>query len=389
MSRLFRYKNIRFWLMIGFAIAFVLFDFRAQSNIREAAENEARNSSEFNYKAYIRMEITDAESKTDLETYLKEFLAELCKEQNVTITIFDFFLSFDYKLPFSFMKSGNVCVSYNVPQYPLHKGSYPTKEQLATGNGYAVISYARKKDTYVKNGKEYLDFCGDSFEITGYFDNNILWVIESDVIFFAGSNTDGLWSSMARYLEDGCINLKIESDEEIACESNPEELKRLAEEISEGHFYIKYLDFQRKAAQYYFSGEHPNSRTLSDNQMHYISYVFLFVMIMLCFIVEFWMNMRKKEFTIMRKNGFLLFDIVGRIYKELFILAFIGALIGKCLRVCMEIRYAGYVDINGAVIYQNFVYIILFMVITVTLSAVFSVCKMLITCYIKKGSLGN
>lgn len=387
MSKLFRYKNIRFWLIIGFAIAFVLFDFRAQSNIREAAENETCNSSEFNYQSYIRMEITDTESKADIEAYLKEFLAELCKEENVTVTIYDLIL--DYKLPLSLIKPGNICVSSAVPKYPLHKGSYPTKEQLSTGNGYAVISYARKKDTYIKNGKEYLDFCGDAFEITGYFDNNIRWVIYNDVIFFAGSNTDGLWSSMARYLEDGSMNIKIESDEGITYENNPEELKRLAEEISEGNFYLKYVDFQRKAAHYYLSGEHPDSRTLSDNQMHYITYVFIFVMIMLCFIVEFWMNMRKKEFTIMRKNGFLLFDIVGRIYKELFILALIGALIGKCLRLCMEITYAGYVDTSGDIIYQNFVFIILFMVITVMLSAAFSVCKMLITCYIKKGSLDH
>lgn len=387
MSRLFRYKNIRFWLISGFVIAFVLFDFKAQSNIREAAENEARNSSEFNYQAYIRMEITDAEGETDVEAYLKELLAELCKEENVTVTISAFQL--DYKLPLSLMEPGNICVSSHAPKYPLHKGNYPTKEQLETGNGYAVISYARKKDTYTKNGKVYLDFCGDAFEVTGYFDNDILWVIENDVIFFAGSNTDGLWSSTARYLEDGWMNLVIESDEKMPYENNPEELKRLTEEISEGYFYIESVDFQKKAARYYLSGEHPDSRTLSDNQMHYISYVFIFVMIMLCFIVEFWMNMRKKEFVIMRKNGFLLFDIAGRIYKELFILAFIGALIGKCLRICMEILYDGYVDTSGAIIYQNFVFIILFMVITVMLSAAFSVCKMLITCYIKKGSLVN
>ena len=57
MSKLFRYKNIRFWLIIGFAISFVIFDFKAPSNIREVAENEARDSSEFNYQSYIRMEI--------------------------------------------------------------------------------------------------------------------------------------------------------------------------------------------------------------------------------------------------------------------------------------------------------------------------------------------
>lgn len=387
MSRLFRYKNIRFWLISGFVIAFVLFDFKAQSNIREAAENEARNSSEFNYQAYIRMEITDAEGETDVEACLKELLAELCKEENATVTISAFQL--DYRLPLSFMKPGNICVSSNAPKYPLHKGSYPTKEQLATGDGYAVISYARKKDTYTKNGKVYLDFCGDAFEVTGYLDNNIRWVIENDVIFFAGSNTERLWSSTAKYLEDGWLNLAVESDEKITYEDNPNELKRLAEDISEGQFYIESVDFKEKAAYYSLSGENPDSRTLSDNQMHYISYVFIFVMIMLCFIIEFWMNMRKKEFAIMRKNGFLLFDIAGRIYKELFILAFIGALIGKGLRLCMEIIYDGYVDISGAVVYQNFVFIILFMVITVMLSAAFSVCKMLITCYVKKGSLVN
>lgn len=387
MSRLLRYKNIRFWLITGFAIAFVLFDFRAQSNIREAAENEAGNSSQFNYQAYIRMAVADVEGNAELEAYLKGFLAELCKEKTVTVTISSFQL--DYRLPLSLMKPGDICVSSNAPKYPLHKGSYPTKEQLATGNGYAVISYARKKDTYMKDGKVYLDFCGDAFEVTGYFDNNIRWVIENDVIFFSGSNTERLWSSAARYLEDGWMNLVIESDKEIAYENNPEKLKSLAEEISEGYFYIESVDFQRKAAHYYLSGEHPDSRTLSDTQMHYISYVFIFVMIMLCFIVEFCVNMRKKEFAIMRKNGFLLLDIAGRIYKELFILAFIGALIGKCLRMCMEIIYDGYVDTSGAVIYQNFVFIILFMVITVMLSAAFSVCKMLITCYVKNGSLVN
>ncbi|MCM1288732.1 MAG: hypothetical protein NC240_10515 [Clostridium sp.] len=369
--RFLRYRTVSLWLILGFAVAFIVFDFRMQSDIRSGAENAALQASSFdNYKVSMRLEMT-GENETDTTPYIKEFLTKLCGENNV-VTINNLELYFSL----GDIKTGVICVSANMPQYPLHKGAYPTSEQLSTGTGYAVVSYSRKNDIYVKNEKEYIDFNGEAFEITGYLDNNAAWLVDGGVIFFPNSNADGLWFFVARFLENGWLYLSVESDEPMDFADEYDEINEYAKKISKNSFYVKYAN----NVGYTTVGESRKeySKALTDNQKRYTLYIYLFTVIMLCFVFEFWMSMRKKEFMIMRKNGFFINNILWTIYRDTYAPALLGAGLGKIVNIAIECVFNGYFDINQSIVIYDLMIVIMFLVVTVTLVTLFSVVKMLI-----------
>ncbi len=383
MKKLLRYRNIGIWLILGYAMTFLVFNFRAQADLIMKAEKEAVEASEFNHAAGMLIKMTDECGDVDVEAYIKAFLTELCQDDFV-ITAEELYLV--HKQGLNHIKSADICISDNMPRYPLHKGAYPTKQQLETGDGYAVVAYSRKSDVYSKDGIEYIDFNGEAFQVTGYLDKNADWLIESGLLLFCGCNSDGAWGFLAGYLEDGYLIIRIESDDTGNLSDNYEKYNERAMELSKGSFYVEYI---HDVMYWQIEDVHEEySRVPTDTAKTYAKYIFAFLVVMLCFMVEFWMKQRKSEFATMRKHGFSVCNIIGRIYGELLIFAAIGTVLGGIVNLALSAWFDGYIAFDWERTYYCFVILVVYIVLVVALTSAFSVIGIIIKDMRKKSVSG-
>lgn len=372
MKRVFQYRSISLWLILGYAMTFLVFNFRAQSNIITESERAALEASAFNYAAAIRIEMTDKNSDVDVEAYIRAFLTELCQGDFV-ITVEDLYLEF--KPGLSYAKSADICISDNMPRYPLYKGAYPTKQQLESGGGYAVVGYSRKSEVYRKNGIEYIDFNNEAFQVTGYLSKDAEWLVESGALLFCGCNSEGAWKYIARYLEDGYLYVRIESDETGNLPDSFEQYNERAMEISNGSFFVKYV----QSVGYSIIGEVHKvySKALTETAKTYALYICVFLFVMLCFMVEFFMKQRRSEFITMRKHGFSVYNIIGRFYKELLLYALFGAVLGAAVNLVLGVIFDGYIAFSWTKAYAYFVIFIVYIVGVTLITSAFSVIRMM------------
>ena len=362
MSILKKYRTVSLWIIWGFAVTFILFDYIIQANLIREIEKEDYYKSKLNYRESIRLEPIDENISDDLTCYLKRYLEEFC-EEGVTLKVVDFNL--EDKVKINYIENCDVWISDTLPGYPLYKGNYPTKEQLDTGKGYAVISYSRKSDVYIKDNIEYIDFNGEAFEVTGYFSKYSEWLVNNGTILFVGEDTNVLWECMARYLADGWLWIELESDTVLNHSEQIDELNKVAQNISEGKFYIEYIGVSN-SDECYIDSRIEFSKAPTTNQVKYVKLILFFVVVMLCCVIDYWLFLRKMEFKIRRKNGYSIVQIGVLFYKDMFIPALIGGVVGKIVECIFIFLQDGYIVLTGTGIYNAFL-IMLFCLFATTI----------------------
>ncbi len=379
MKKIFRYKEISLWLILGFAIAFVVFDYIGQARLLRYNEDSAFKESKLKLGYYMRIEPVGDDVNYDLTSYLHTFFMELCNE-GVRLKTDDFYANTEPEI--SFILACDICISHTAPQYPLYKGEYPTKEQLMSGNGYAVISYSRKNDVYLKDGGEYINFNGEEFQVTGYLSKYSDWLVNNGLLLFAGDNTEALWNLMAGYLEKGYLNVSMESDGTHNFSEQVDEINSLAMKISDGKICVKYIERSNVGALKDIRMEYSN--VPSENQRKYATYAYFFVIVTLCCVIEYWIILRKKEFEIRKKVGYSLLNILSLIYGNIFMLGVIGAIFGKvvvCIMICV---FDGYLTVSIPLIYSNFIIMVFYLFVTIVLATVLPVTRLVLNNIIKK-----
>lgn len=378
MRRLFRYQAVSIWLTAGFAMAFLVYFYRADAFIIRQMEQTALSESAFNYEASIVLRITDRTADVDVEPYLKEFLSVFC-EGDAVVVMRDFMLTHEAKPSLrEDIRGGELCISSNTPRYPLYKGSYPTRQQIESGGRYAVVGCSRSLDVYTRNGQEYIDFNGEAYLITGYLARDAEWLVNDKAVFFGGLQDAGIWRFASRYLEDGGLVVCVAGDAPIELEQETERYERMAREISGGAFYVDYIknntDYER--AMSIWGMEY--SRVPTANQMQRALWFYVLVLIMLCFMVEFWLRLRRKELVIKRRHGFSLWAVVGQLYQELLGLACIGMGAGAIVGLTLDGFFNGYVRIAWEYFDYYISVVFAFLAISVPAVSLFSVAKMLV-----------
>lgn len=343
-----RYKMISLWIIFGFIIVFILFDYIIQAELIRENEKEQYYKTKPNYSAGMRLEPVNEKEDVDLAPYLKEYFDEFSCD-GVRIKVIDF--DVEYKI--DYMENCDVWISGDMPVYSLYKGNYPTKEQLNDKKGYAVISYSRESDVYTKDDVEYIDFNGEPFEVTGYLSKYSEWLVNNGTILFAGEDTDVLWECMARYLADGWLYVKFESESELSYIGQIEEMNELAKVISDDNFFVKSLSTVVMDDNY-INDRISASKAPSEKQIKYAKLMMILIIVMLCCVFGYWFLLRKSELEIRRKMGCSVFWISMFLYKDALIPATIGVVIGKIVECVYIFLKDGYIALDGNTIYNAF-----------------------------------
>lgn len=260
---------------------------------------------------------------------------------------------FNVEEKIDYMENCDVWISGDMPLYPLYRGNYPSKDQLNTGKGYAVISYSRKSDVYIKDDIEYIDFNGEAFEVTGYLSKYSEWLVNNGTLLFAGEDTEVLWECMARYLADGWLYVKLESENTLSCIGQIEEMNEAAKIISDDNFCVESLSTVILDDNY-INDRIVASKAPTDNQLKYARLVMLLIIVMLSCVVSYWFLLRKAELEIRRKMGYSIVSISGLLYKDMLMPAVVGVTAGKIIECIYIFIKDGYIALDREGIYNAF-----------------------------------
>lgn len=347
-------------------MAFNVFFYSAGTDIVAECEKKALQSSQFNYNLLVRLNIS--EKHTEIDKYIRNYLKELCTDENV-VMVTEMYPEF--KPGLSNVKGADICISSHVPRYPISSGTYPTREQLEGDGAYAVISYSHKPDTYIRDGMEYIRYYNEEFLVTGYLSRYSEYLVNNGVMLFLGQKHEAAFRYIAMYLADGFLYLDIFNDNIDNVAETMDRYKKLASDVSEGSFYVK--DIWTVTKDDIVNSHTENTSVLNEKQVVYGKLIYMFTVIMLCFMVCFWLSQRKKEFIILRKHGFSRFDLIGSIYRELTTIAIIGAILGEIINLIFIFISEKHFEPLWDVVYFHFLIIIAFSLITVFLSSIISV----------------
>lgn len=86
---------------------------------------------------------------------------------------------------------------------------------------------------------------------------------------------------------------------------------------------------------------------------------------MIVFVSEFWIRLRKQEFVILRKNGMSKVNILSMMCKEVLVYSFIGSALGMIINLIAIYILNGYIDFNTKYIKGYFDIFVLYILLSV------------------------
>ena len=252
--------------------------------------------------------------------------------------------------------------------YPLYEGVYPSKQQLRSGENYAVISMSRKKDVYLENKKEYININGTKFEVTGYFSKYSEWMFENKILMVASVETARKWKWLSAHNLAG-------NNVFTFCSDDFSDLSVYHKKNHESK-YVKYCSdiFILNDNSYPYG----RSMAPTDYQINMYRVLVVFCILVLAFTIELLFCQRKKEFEILSKHGISIFQIICKIYIELMGFCYAGVILGGLFALGIIYYFDGYIQCNISSIYDYFATSVIFTVCIVILSSFYSVFKTII-----------
>lgn len=363
MGRLFKNKIIAIWYIAGFMVLFILFLYIADSDIIRKREMEKHNEllATGGVRFSVILEVADADNLSESkEMLLKEFkMYDMAVESD----------AFPYVYPqFKDMKGASVYLTSAIVEYPLYKGTYPTKEQLSGGGNYAVISYSQKDDVYKEDGKDKIDINGISFEVTGYLSKYAEWMVVDKTILF--STQDAVNWNWFTLNQTGRFGITVSGDNVDELTELNQRASEMIDEVLDDGFVIKNVSpISPCAPATDVSSEF--SRVPSENQIRYVAYMCIFVIIMILIITWYWTRLRNKEFSILRKNGLSDIRILAMVQLEVLIYSSVGTATGGAIRLIMIHVFDGYIDTDVKYAYSYFSIAVLYILASVLITSVF------------------
>lgn len=210
MKGLVKYKSTTLWMVLVFAIAFIVFNYNMQAKI--TVTFEARDTKENSYKyscaqsVYVEHESYDPEN--DYKSNLVSAI-EMLDDETVTVSVIDLTL-FENNHGFGFLT--DMYIGGGMPKYNLINGNYPTKEQLSSGNLYAVLGKNKMEYAYSRENKQFIMLDGLEYEVTGCMSTGRSKYLDNEMLIFNGNYGDSFWDNMNDLIIMGMVNIVYESD---------------------------------------------------------------------------------------------------------------------------------------------------------------------------------
>ena len=287
--KLFRYGFVGMCVFSGLALSFFMFCYYDTAKKIDADEQDDKKTYQYNdTEAYV-VYGTDIQFK---DIHYKDFA-----ECNAVIE--DILL---YEGDNAFPKGVHVVMHGNKLIYPIVAGRYPTEEDLASGKPCAVLGKSLKRDTYSRNGCDYIKINGDVYYLTGYVAAENSAIFNHHVILYYECMGKSALKDLEYYKNNAGVFLVFSSDTDMSVYADlfAEYEKRYSENLFATNFQSFYASASIR----------PESRKIAM-----LIYVFSAVLIILSII--YWYISNKKEIVIRRAYGYSKGRVILLIFRRI------------------------------------------------------------------------
>lgn len=306
MKKVFRYDFSCIFVVIGMVISFLVFSYYSGVNIEENQEIIDREKLRYANEVYI-------------STFGKDFTIESidCSQfEDINITVTELMMAYIDEM--GYCQTSDIVLNTNELKYPLVSGRYPTEKEISSGERVVVLGQQLRRYTNREGGKDYITICGEDYRVTGYLGCEASTVVDYFVINFAGCIGDGLYSDMLLFTDTCGYTIMFQSDI-VSDEKIREKINTYM--VSQGIGFLEIPESPKFFAK----------RGATEENKKYSLLTYMFSIIIIVLVVEYWLICRRKEFAIRKAFGYTSNKLAGRIIVELFVYLIIAVLISEVL----------------------------------------------------------
>lgn len=292
--KLFRYGFVRISVFLGLALSFFMFCYYDTAKKIDANESSDIKTYQYNNtEAYIvygkEIQLTDI--------HYDDFAG--CN----AVVMDTMFYEGDNELP----RTAEVVMHGNELIYPIVAGRYPTQEDLTSGESCIVLGKSLKRDTYSRNGRDYIKINGDEYYVTGYVAAENSAIFNHKVILYYECIGMGASKDLEYYKNNAGIFLVFSSDTDMSVYADF--FEQYEKEYLENLFPTNFQSF------YSSSAVRSESRKIAI-----LIYVFSSILVILSII--YWYISNKKEIIIRRAYGYSKGSVIMLVLKRILVLLF-------------------------------------------------------------------
>lgn len=336
MKGLWRYKSVSFWMIIIFAMSFVVFNYNMQAKLTEKYEYADAVENSYKYTSTVLV-VPVAEFYDESKDY-QQYLIDSCLEMNtdnVNITIVDLSPRIDNEGNHSLT---DVYICGPIPKYALISGSYPAEDEIMELK-CAVVGRNKMRYTYMEGGKRYIDIYNEPYLVTGCMSTGRSKYLDNDILIFNKEYNGRFWKFLNDDIKMGMGQLVFESDTNANLSEAVSEFQTRINEKSQGMLEGILLSGDENLKIVTSQIPEPKYRAWA-----WLAYVFSIITTF--FMCQYCMVCRKKEFAIKKTCGFSVIHIIKQFLTEIFIAMLIGIASGMLLTLSGDMLSTGFAAFN-------------------------------------------
>lgn len=360
MRELLKYKMEFFFLLLGFFIASVAFNY--SMNVYIEQENEENDIIENEYKYGASLCVTPQGGSTfSKDAFLEDicnFIAQIEAPEGCCISIVDIAPYVDETFANCL---ASIHLSGDMPKYELVKGCYPSESMYANGEKYVVLGIKKKSDTYSKNGKDYIKIQGEEYCVSGYISTKTSKILDNDIILFQENLGEKITESLYYYYISGTLIINFQSD------TKSDIYEWLNETITMFDDEKYSINISPNAYQRVYSTSVGN-----PEYKQYADVIFVFCIILCVFVIEYCIVRRNEELVIRKIYGYTNFSLVKMFAEGILGTIIIAIFLSEVFLTVMNYIDVGLFVFNLQEVYYRFVISVVYGLLTFIITSTYT-----------------
>lgn len=338
-------------VIVGLVVSFFVFQYSRSAKVvnRNEQDDEATNS----YTYEIAFSVIEDNVVEELSIF---------DNDNINIAIVDQPMYFDDVMN---VRVTDIIMKGYEYKYPLISGEYPTESMIKSNIPCAVLGKKLKRNTYSRNGDDYIKVCGDEYLVTGYISADNSTILDYRTVLYYKTVGDGVKEDL-EYYKDILGWFFLAQSDELSEEAMLAELRlSLGEEL--------FNDISIIDGYWHFV----SSASVDQEQidMAYIIYVFSVCMVML--VVYYRLLSQNKEFAIKKACGYTNLTLVMGILTELLICVIVAVGISEIIMTVMNILNDEVIIFRVSDFFEHTVSIIIYIAVVIPVLIIVPVYKII------------
>lgn len=352
-KKIFRYRLNTIFLIIGFCIASVAFHYSMGTYVSKDGEDTDIKKCSFKEGAcFVAVPTVDGYIPDNdiLNDDIDALLKNIEGESNTLIYILQIV---PYINEQHGMASADIYLSGPMPKYDFVYGGFPSEEVLSSGNLCVVLGINKKDYTYRRNGKYYIKIEGEEYLVTGFVSAENSRILDNEVLLFYTCVGNNVKDSLYNYYLSGTLGINYESD----VNTNVYTLMKNYVDKCPSDTYTFYVSQGAMDKNYSTAVKNPVYKLFSD-------LIYIFCIVMIFFVIEFWMMRRKEEFAIRKAFGYTNAKLFKMIFYELLCILLAAIVLSETFLAVLSYLNTGLYVLEISDIYNRFVMEVIFGVVT-------------------------